>query len=163
MDSKYGRNKKGKLSLCETCAYVGGFCQEKNLHFYRCKNYVMDALKTQVGGTHYKNLPYQPVELIAKLDLNFFQGNIIKYLSRYKGKNGKEDLQKAIHYAELANSLNVNSYVFFGENLFKELGDYCEKNNFGKDILEILTQVVYQNWLSSVVKICNLIKKTYND
>lgn len=37
-NSLYGRNKKGKLSLCETCAYVG-YCM-KHLRFYRCKDYI---------------------------------------------------------------------------------------------------------------------------
>ena len=34
-------------------------------------------------------------------DLNFFQGNVIKYVVRYKKKNGIEDLKKIIHYCEL--------------------------------------------------------------
>jgi hypothetical protein len=33
--------------------------------------------------------------------LSFFQGNVIKYVVRYKDKNGIEDLKKIIHYCEL--------------------------------------------------------------
>lgn len=36
---QYGTNKKGKIPLCATCAYTGGYCL-KNLKYYRCKDYV---------------------------------------------------------------------------------------------------------------------------
>ena len=32
-----------------------------------------NALETQVGGTHYKVLPYQPIELIGLLRMDYFQ------------------------------------------------------------------------------------------
>lgn len=59
------------------------------------------ALDKQVGGGHYKDMAIQPIEFTHKNGLNFCQGNIIKYATRYKSKNGIEDLQKVIHYAEL--------------------------------------------------------------
>lgn len=59
------------------------------------------ALKKDVGGTHYKNMPIQPIEFITKNNLGFCVGNIIKYVCRYKAKNGKEDLLKAKHYIDL--------------------------------------------------------------
>lgn len=62
---------------------------------------VLSALNTQVGGGHYKQFPIQPIEFTFKNNLNFLQGNIIKYACRYKDKNGKEDLEKVIHYAQL--------------------------------------------------------------
>ena len=55
----------------------------------------------QVGGSHYKNFEIQPYEFISKNDLNFFQGNVIKYVCRYKSKDGIQDLEKIIHYCEL--------------------------------------------------------------
>jgi hypothetical protein len=59
------------------------------------------ALDIQIGGSHYKNFKIQPIEFIMKNDLNFCQGNAIKYICRYKEKNGIEDLKKAIHYINL--------------------------------------------------------------
>jgi len=61
----------------------------------------MDAKtsKKQVGGTHYQ-LPIQPIEYITKNKLNYCQGNVIKYVTRYKDKNGSEDLLKAIQYIQ---------------------------------------------------------------
>ena len=55
----------------------------------------------QIGGSHYKDLHIQPYEFISKNDLSFFQGNVIKYVCRYKNKNGIQDLEKIIHYCEL--------------------------------------------------------------
>jgi hypothetical protein len=58
------------------------------------------ANETQVGGTHYKKKDIQPWDYIAANDLGFFEGNIIKYLTRWKDKNGMEDLKKARHYLD---------------------------------------------------------------
>ena len=55
----------------------------------------------QIGGSHYKSFHIQPYEFISKNDLSFFQGNVIKYVCRYKNKNGVEDLEKIKHYCEL--------------------------------------------------------------
>lgn len=63
---------------------------------------VESALQTQQGGTHYKDLKIQPIEYIHANGLDFFQGNIVKYATRHKDKNGAEDLRKVIHYAQLA-------------------------------------------------------------
>ena len=54
----------------------------------------------QIGGEHYK-MKIQPYHFIMGNDLNFFQGNVIKYVVRYQKKNGVEDLKKIIHYCEL--------------------------------------------------------------
>jgi len=59
------------------------------------------ALNVQVGGWHYKDMPIQPVEYIYKNGLGFIEGCVIKYVSRYKHKNGKQDLEKAIHFLNL--------------------------------------------------------------
>lgn len=62
----------------------------------------MSALEDQVSGDHYVKLKIQPIEYIQANDLDFFQGNMIKYATRYKDKNGVDDLRKVIHYAQLA-------------------------------------------------------------
>ena len=54
----------------------------------------------QVGGDHYKTKVIQPWEVIERNCMGFFDGNALKYVMRYKDKNGVEDLKKAIHYIE---------------------------------------------------------------
>jgi len=61
----------------------------------------MSALDKQIGGSHYKDMAIQPIEYIHKNGLGFCEGNIVKYITRWKTKNGIEDLRKVIHYAEL--------------------------------------------------------------
>ena len=59
------------------------------------------ASKRQEGGSHYRNYSIQPIEYIVANDLGFLAGNVVKYVTRYKDKNGAEDIRKAIHYLEL--------------------------------------------------------------
>ena len=57
------------------------------------------ALMTQVGGDHYKSLKIQPWEYIEANKLDFWEGNVIKYITRRKGSR-LEDLKKAKHYLD---------------------------------------------------------------
>lgn len=57
-------------------------------------------LDKQVGGDHYK-VEIQPIEYIMKNKLGFCEGNVIKYITRWRNKNGIDDLEKAKHYIEL--------------------------------------------------------------
>lgn len=50
---------------------------------------------------HYTQFVIQPAEFIAANDLDYFQGNVIKYVCRHKRKNGIQDLEKAQHYLEM--------------------------------------------------------------
>lgn len=59
------------------------------------------ALDKQVGGNHYKQAAIQPVEYAHANKLGFMEGSVVKYVSRHKRKNGKEDLEKAKHFIEL--------------------------------------------------------------
>jgi hypothetical protein len=59
------------------------------------------ALDKQIGGSHYKDFPIQPIEFIHKNGIGFIAGNVIKYVCRYKAKGGTQDLLKAKHYIEM--------------------------------------------------------------
>jgi hypothetical protein len=61
----------------------------------------MKSYKKQVGGNHYLKYKIQPVEFIIKNNIGFVEGNIIKYILRFKDKGGIADLEKAKHYIEL--------------------------------------------------------------
>ena len=59
-------------------------------------------LDKQIGGDHYKDCKIQPVEYIHANGLDYFEGNVIKYITRHRTKGeGKKDIEKVIHYAEL--------------------------------------------------------------
>ena len=65
----------------------------------------LKATDKQIGGKHYKDFKIQPIEFITKNKLSFIQGCVVKYICRFDKKNGKEDLEKIIHYCELQKEL----------------------------------------------------------
>ena len=54
----------------------------------------------QVGGSHYRDKEIQPWDYIYVNNLGYFEGNCVKYVSRWKDKGGVDDLRKAIHYLQ---------------------------------------------------------------
>jgi hypothetical protein len=60
----------------------------------------MSANEIQVAGSHYKTKAIQPWDYIAANELGYFEGNIIKYVSRWRDKGGVQDLLKAQHYLD---------------------------------------------------------------
>ena len=60
----------------------------------------MDANEVQVAGSHYKHKTIQPWDYIAANALGYFEGNVIKYVSRWRDKDGVDDLRKARHYLD---------------------------------------------------------------
>ncbi len=65
------------------------------------------SLEKQEGGSHYVKCAIQPIEYIHANRLGFIEGNIIKYITRWRDKNGIEDLKKIIHYCELLIDLEI--------------------------------------------------------
>jgi len=53
------------------------------------------------GSLHYKKFNIQPAKFINDNQLLFAEGNIIKYITRYRFKNGAEDLRKAEFYLRM--------------------------------------------------------------
>nr|DAE31329.1 MAG TPA: nucelotide kinase [virus sp. ctDJ83] len=97
----------------------------------------MKATDTQIGGSHYKDMPYQPIKLIDKLELDYFSGNVLKYLCRYRQKGGAEDLKKARHYCELAKELNV---IKFSPSTLdtEEVEDFVRINQISEEVEDII-------------------------
>lgn len=52
------------------------------------------------GPGHYKDKPMQPWDFIVANNLGYLEGNVVKYVSRWRQKGGVEDLRKAKHYIE---------------------------------------------------------------
>lgn len=67
------------------------------------------AKSKQVAGSHYQR-NIQPWDIISEWELDFWEGNVLKYLLRWKHKDGVQDLQKAKHYLEylIERELNDN-------------------------------------------------------
>lgn len=93
------KNLKG-IYVCPRCLIT----QEKSAKIEDNNFVYLDPnspLSKQEGGGHYKGMVIQPVEYITKNYIPFIEGSVIKYVSRHRNKNGKEDIKKAIHFLEL--------------------------------------------------------------
>lgn len=66
----------------------------------RNKDKLTGANAVQHGGDHYRKQPIQPWDYVAANGLGFFEGNVVKYVTRWKTKGGVEDLKKARHYLD---------------------------------------------------------------
>jgi hypothetical protein len=71
------------------------------LHVPPINLYNAPALNKQVGGGHYKSKGIQPIEYIHANKLNYSEGAIVKYITRWRDKGGIEDLEKIKHYVDL--------------------------------------------------------------
>lgn len=61
----------------------------------------MSVWNRQEGGNHYQKMKIQPTYFIITNNIPFAEGNVIKYVCRWKDKNGVADLKKAKHYIEM--------------------------------------------------------------
>ena len=59
------------------------------------------AYKRQVGGNHYLRYNVQPIDFIIDNNLDWCEANVVKYITRWRDKNGIEDLRKAMHYIQM--------------------------------------------------------------
>jgi len=103
----------------------------------------MSALDKQVAGKHYKKFKIQPIQYITANNIPYIEGNIIKYISRWRDKGGIDDLDKVIHYVELLKELesgksershrsktSLKDLIKRGP---RELGSYLRKKNKGTE------------------------------
>lgn len=61
----------------------------------------MDTTDNIKNPEHYARFSIEPIDFIMTNKLEFWQGNIIKYVVRYDSKNGIEDLRKARQYLDM--------------------------------------------------------------
>lgn len=120
-----------------------------------------DSLKTQIGGSHYMNMAVQPIEFIVNAKLTFIQGNIIKYISRYKYKNGAQDINKCIHYAKLAIDLDSKNESVCSNIAVGLAYSYCKANNLSSAQTDIIVATTFDDY-NKVKRLCSLLlKKEY--
>jgi len=62
-------------------------------------------MSKQIGGNHYQKYEIEPIEFITRNNIPFIEGNVIKYLVRWRDKGGIQDIDKCIHYLEMLKDL----------------------------------------------------------
>ena len=61
----------------------------------------MKSKDKQIGGNHYQGYKIQPIDFVMHNKLDYLQGCVVKYVTRFRDKNGVEDLEKAKHCIDL--------------------------------------------------------------
>lgn len=122
------------------------------------------ANNLQVSGNHYKS-SIQHWDLVAATDMNYFQGNITKYVTRFKKKNGLEDIKKALHYLDKYIELRYRGVFVSTE--YTELGgvgvltaatlaEFGEANMLDQTQLDLF-QLILDNGLEDLTTARNLL------
>lgn len=57
--------------------------------------------RSQTGGNHYADRAIEPVDYIHENEMTYLEGNVVKYVTRHRYKNGDEDILKAIDYLNM--------------------------------------------------------------
>ena len=85
-----------------------GACVERNsivrrdtLFAYRARRKRERMLSDEISPKHYSQFKIEPFDFIHENGLGFAEGNVIKYVCRWREKNGIEDLEKAMRYIQL--------------------------------------------------------------
>ena len=85
----------------------------------------------QVGGSHYR-AGYQHWDLVVNNNIRYLEAQITKYVTRWRKKNGVQDVQKSIHYLDKLQSCLENGQLAFPEpREAKDLDQFAQENQLG--------------------------------
>lgn len=103
------------------------------------------ALEVQVGGDHYKKLPIQPAQFGMANHLDPCAFSILKYVTRHRDKNGKQDLLKALHFVDLRTELVSSGHIVTFWKITPE--EYC----LGNSLPPLESEVIFTlcSWVES--------------
>lgn len=119
----------------------------------------MDKIE-QVGGNHYAN-EIQVWDITAHYNMNFFLGNILKYVCRYDKKNGVEDLQKALSYLDRFEQIPQVDYMKQRSTTIKE--DITTLVSFQMGIGDKFRQQYEDCFISTVIGYILSLSMHYNN
>ena len=98
------------------------------------------ANQRQVAGDHYKKAKYQHWDFAADNRLGYFEGQITKYVTRWREKNGIQDLEKALHFADkLYELLGSASYTAPPKRQMYNFNEFATVYALGKTEARIVT------------------------
>lgn len=105
-----------------------------------------NANEIQHGGDHYKNSDFQHWDFVIATGQSYLIGCATKYVSRWRRKNGIEDLRKAQHYCQKASEVRPQKIPYKSEYLWK----FLRSNDLTLDEGEILVHILDHNWEEAV-------------
>lgn len=109
----------------------------------------------QVNGSHYENLKWEPVHLYKSVNqINWFQAEPIKYISRFWVKNGVSDLNKAKHILSMARDMGIRKpYELVVDSKF--ITEYCSQfgNHFNCSKRQDINEMYFYNFTQLIIQI----------
>ena len=113
---------------------------------------LQEIKKDNIIPTYYHQGSYDVIQFCIDNNIDFVSGNIIKYITRYKGKNGLEDLKKAQEYLRRLKESKIT--------VFKEdLANFCDENNMTYTQGKIVECIITNDKDTAEVLIKELIRK----
>jgi len=130
----------------------------------------MDVNEMQIGGKHYQK-SYQHWDFVCDTGMPYLLGCATKYPTRWKDKNGIEDLRKCIHYIQKAK----DCYIYMPGNKWYDLFTFettehriseCTKafvNQLGSQEANIISAIVQGNYGTAISLLNELIEETIEE
>lgn len=130
-------------------------------------------MSAQVGGTHYKGLVIEPVELWAYNQLPGLESTAMKHITRHRDKNKRQDIEKAIDYINKMIWFYFDAEIravplhFRGQcNAHIPTKIYCEKNNLPREetaAIELILEFSCRDHLVVAIELCEqIIQRDYS-
>ena len=119
-----------------------------------------DERLKQVGGDHYEQMAVEPFEIAETMQLTPMQFTVLKYVSRWRRKNGVEDLRKAMQTCRKAHLYYCNMPTTYREERPTDklmIRMYCAVNGLGEDERVVLTNVVSNRFTSAASRLEGMI------
>jgi hypothetical protein len=140
-----GHYDECREGYCAVCGQADGYCEHTS------KDRAITPVRAnerQHGGDHYKGAEFQHWDLIVKNRIGYLEGHATKYLSRWRKKNGVEDLQKSLHFVDkLSESFYDYDYRPTGHAPDSDLNLFFEENNI-HNVDEIGAITILCTWRS---------------
>ena len=117
----------------------------------------------EVNGNHYECLKYEPVTLFQVFNLNWFQAEPIKYISRFWNKHGITDLKKAKHIMSMAEDMGItipinltidekllSAYCYQFHVYFNASHDPSINQEYFMLYVRLITKIIFANWVEAM-------------
>jgi len=115
-----------------------------------------NANERQVGGNHYKGTDYQHWDWVYDIKMHYLPATASKYISRNRRKNGKEDLEKAVHYIDKAEEKQITGAI--GTYRHRDFWRFVLENQLTLQEAEICFYLMEGQWGQARVATLELIQ-----
>jgi hypothetical protein len=122
------------------------------------------ANEVQVGGAHYKSAKNQHWDFAADNRLGYFEGQITKYIARWRRKNGVQDLKKALHFAtKLMELFNEGHWTPTHHSALVNFGPFAVDNELSPEEGRVCALMGTYNCMGDLMEVKRLIMELIDE